>query len=95
MERILRSMGREVPPLKRILEINPGHPVISGMEKMLASGGAEEKMKDYAFLLHDQCVLAEGGQLADPALFAGRLSSLLAESMDAAGGDLPPSGEGT
>ena len=94
MERILRSLGREVPPLKRILEINPVHPVISGMEKMLASGGAEEKMKDYAFLLHDQCVLAEGGQIADPALFAGRLSSLLAESMDAAGGDLPPSGEG-
>ena len=94
MERILRSMGREVPPLKRILEINPGHPVISKMDRMLASGGAEEKVKDYAFLLHDQCVIAEGGQITDPALFAGRLSALLAENMDAAGGNPSPSGEG-
>ena len=94
MERILRSMGREVPPLKRILEINPEHPVISKMERMLASGGAEEKVKEYAFLLHDQCVLAEGGQIADPARFAGRLSVLLSENMDAAGGSPSPSGEG-
>ena len=94
MERILRSMGREVPPLKRILEINPDHPVISKMNRLLASGGGEEKVKEYAFLLHDQCVLAEGGQIADPALFAGRLSSLLSENMDAAGGIFPPAGEG-
>ena len=87
-------MGREVPPLKRILEINPEHPVISKMERMLASGGAEEKVKEYAFLLHDQCVLAEGGQIADPARFAGRLSVLLSENMDAAGGSPSPSGEG-
>ncbi len=94
MERILRSMGREVPSLKRIMEINPDHPVISKMNRLLASGGAEEKVKEYAFLLHDQCVLAEGGQIADPALFAGRLSSLLSENMDAAGGNFPPAGEG-
>jgi molecular chaperone HtpG len=94
MERILRSMGREVPPLKRIMEINPDHPVISKMNRLLASGGGEEKVKEYAFLLHDQCVLAEGGQIADPALFAGRLSSLLSENMDAAGGNFPPVGEG-
>jgi molecular chaperone HtpG len=94
MERILRSMGREVPPLKRIMEINPDHPVISKMNRLLASGGGEEKVKEYAFLLHDQCVLAEGGQIADPALFAGRLSSLLSENMDAAGGNFPPAGEG-
>ncbi len=94
MERILRSMGRDVPSLKRIMEINPDHPVISKMNRLLASGGAEEKVKEYAFLLHDQCVLAEGGQIADPALFAGRLSSLLSENMDAAGGIFPPAGEG-
>ncbi len=93
MERILRSMGQDVPPMKRIFEINPEHPVISKMDRILASGGSEEKLKEYAFLLHDQCVLAEGGQIADPASFAGRLSALLAENMDGIGDSSFPEGE--
>ncbi|MDK2959591.1 molecular chaperone HtpG [Aminivibrio sp.] len=93
MERILRSMGREVPLMKRIMEINPDHPVIVKMDRLLATGGSEEKVREYAFLLHDQCVLAEGGQIADPARFAGRLSALLVENLDATGRDSSPSGE--
>ncbi|NLK18372.1 MAG: molecular chaperone HtpG [Synergistaceae bacterium] len=78
MERFLRSMGQDVPPIKRILEINPGHPVVKNLDRMLLEGESKDKLKDYAFLLHDQCVVAEGGQIADPAAFAGRLSSLMA-----------------
>jgi len=60
MEQILRSMGQEVPLMKRIMEINPEHPVISGLQRLLDSGENEGNMKEYALLLHDQCILAEG-----------------------------------
>lgn len=82
MEHMLRSMGQEVSPLKRILEINPTHPVIRVLDRRLASGEDWEKLKQYAFLLYDQCVLSEGGQIADPALFARRLLTLLVEKLE-------------
>lgn len=81
MERILRSMGQETPPMKRILEINPDHPLIQTMERLHSAGAAGDELKDYAFLLHDQCVVAEGGQISDPGAFASRLSALMAKSL--------------
>lgn len=81
MEHILRSMGQDVPPMKRILEVNPEHPVIRNLERMLSEGASREELKDYAFLLHDQCILAEGGQVPDPAAFGRRLSALMARPM--------------
>lgn len=79
MERILRSMGQTPPPVQRILEINVEHPVLQGLEYRLASAGqaGREELKEYAFLLYDQCVLAEGGQLDDPGAFARRVSRLM------------------
>ena len=82
MERVLRSMGAEVPPMKRILEVNPSHPLIVKMKELHAAGGSEEKLKKYGRILHDQCVIAEGGQIADPNRFAVDLSALLLSSMD-------------
>ncbi len=81
MEQILRSMGQEAPPVKRVLEINPGHEVIKGLERRLASGEGKETLGEYVSLLYDQCLLAEGGRIEDPALFARRVTGMLVKTL--------------
>ena len=81
MEQILRSMGQEAPSVKRILEINPHHKVIRSLEHRLSKGEGKETLGEYVFLLYDQCLLAEGGRVEDPALFARRVTAILAENL--------------
>jgi HSP90 family molecular chaperone len=40
-------------------------------------------MKEYAFLLHDQCILAEGGHIEDPSLLANRIAVMLSRMLEA------------
>lgn len=78
LERRLREAGHAVPTQKRILEINPDHPVIAKL-RTLAEGADEAKFQRWADLLHDQALLAEGVLPPDPAAFARRLAELMAE----------------
>ena len=71
LARILKAAGQKVPDAKPILEINPGHPIV----KRLAPGDA--RLADWANLLFDQALLAEGGQLEDPAEFVKRTNDLM------------------
>ncbi len=73
MERILKEAGQQVPGVKPILEINPGHPLIARMKKMRG----KERLADLCEVLFDQAVLAEGGQINDPAAFVRRINRLL------------------
>jgi molecular chaperone HtpG len=75
MERILRAAGQEVPRSKPILEVNPAHPMV----QKLKANPEGERFADWSHLLFDQAVLAEGGQLEDPAAFVKRLNSLILE----------------
>jgi len=70
-----------VPPVKRVLEINPEHEVIRALERRLAKGEGKETLGEYVSLLYDQCLLAEGGRLEEPALFARRVTGILAKSL--------------
>lgn len=81
MERILRTMGREAPSPRRVLEINPGHELIRSLEARLGEEGAVESLRDYAILLYEQCLLAEGGHLEDPSLFARRVAEVMSRSL--------------
>jgi molecular chaperone HtpG len=72
LERMLKAAGQKIPSSKPILEINPAHAVI---EKLKASG--DEDFGDWASLLFDQSVLAEGGQLENPADFVKRMNTLM------------------
>ena len=72
LERMLKAAGQKVPSSKPILEINPAHAVI---EKLKASGDGD--FADWASLLFDQSVLAEGGQLENPADFVRRMNALM------------------
>ena len=73
MARILRAAGQNAPEFKPILELNPTHKLV----KRLENETEEAKFADLAQLVFDQALLAEGGQLDDPASFVKRMNSLL------------------
>jgi molecular chaperone HtpG len=76
---LLRRTGQEVPKVKRVLELNPAHALVTRLQAFHAAHPADERFKRYAELLHGQAVLAEGGTLPDPATFSRRLAELLTE----------------
>jgi molecular chaperone HtpG len=69
--RMLRAAGQAAPDTKPILEINPHHPLVQRLKY------EEAKFDDWSSLLFDQAMLAEGGQLADPAGFVKKLNDML------------------
>lgn len=83
IEDLLRRSGRDVPKAKRVLEVNPSHPLLMRLQAFHAVHGAGERFQRYAELLHGQAILAEGGTLPDPAAFSRRLAEMLAEAAGA------------
>ncbi|MDO3704484.1 molecular chaperone HtpG [Micromonospora sp. C28SCA-DRY-2] len=81
LEKMYRAMGHEVPSVKRILELNPGHPLVAGLRKAHEQGGTEESLKETAELLYGIALLAEGGELADPSRFTRILADRLARTL--------------
>lgn len=77
MEQLMRASGQALPPTKRILEVNGNHPVIKSLEKLHKADPNDAKIERYAQLLHGQALLAEGGQLSDPAGFAALIAELM------------------
>jgi molecular chaperone HtpG len=73
LERMLKAAGQKTPQSKPTLEINPAH----GLVERLKSEKDDAKFNDLTHLLFDQALLAEGGQLNDPASFVKRMNSLL------------------
>ncbi|MGE0810657.1 MAG: molecular chaperone HtpG [Immundisolibacter sp.] len=73
LERLLKSAGQDVPENKRVLEVNPRHPLLTRVK----AGADAEHVQDWARLLYDQALLAEGGQLEQPAQFVQRMNRLL------------------
>ena len=69
MERIMKSLGQDVPETKPILEINPDHPLVKKLKKSVD--------EDLVEVLFDQAVLSEGGQISEPAEFVKRINKLM------------------
>jgi molecular chaperone HtpG len=80
LEKMYRAMGQEVPHTKRILELNPGHPLVKGLREAHAANAENPALTETAELLHGMALLAEGGELKDPAKF----TRLLADRLTAA-----------
>ncbi len=74
LERILKSVGQDAPDIKPIMELNPEHPLVVKLK-----GEAGDRFADLTSILFDQALLAEGGQLEDPASFVQRLNAMLLE----------------
>ena len=73
MQRILKEAGHAMPSSKPVLEINPDHPIV----KKLDAEKSKKKFADWSDILFDQALLAEGGQLEDPASFVAKLNEML------------------
>jgi molecular chaperone HtpG len=70
---MLKAAGQKVPMARPILEINTHHPLVL----RLRDEAEEQHFSDLAQILFDQSLLAEGGQLEDPAGFVKRLNQLM------------------
>lgn len=81
LQELLRRTGQEVPAVKRILELNPAHPVLSRLQAALDRDRNDPIVQEYAELLYGQAVLAEGGQLPDPGGFSRRVADLMVRAM--------------
>ncbi|MGA8146185.1 MAG: molecular chaperone HtpG [Gallionellaceae bacterium] len=73
LARLLKSAGQKAPNSPPILEINPRHPVVLRLKN------EDQRFDDWAAVLFDQALLAEGGQLDDPAGFVKRVNQLMLE----------------
>ncbi len=73
LERLLKSAGQKVDAVKPILEINPTHPLVV----KLKSDALASHFDDFALMLFEQSLLAEGGHLEDPAGFVRRVNHLM------------------
>ncbi len=80
LEKMLRAMGQEMPESKRILELNPAHPLLDALQRVYDADPEASALGDYAKLLHGQALLAEGGQLPDPAEFARLVADLMVKA---------------
>jgi molecular chaperone HtpG len=80
MEKILRAMHKDAPPTRRILEINPAHPVIRAMAGLAARDGQGTLLGDYTDMLHDQALLTAGQPVNDLLQFTRRVSRLMADA---------------
>ncbi|MFW0785048.1 molecular chaperone HtpG [Gordonia sp. CPCC 206044] len=83
LEKLYRASGQELPKTKRALEINAEHPLIAGLNKAFADGGDDHAdLEPTAKLLYGLAVIAEGGELDDPAEFAKLLAGTLTTSLE-------------
>jgi molecular chaperone HtpG len=77
LERILRLHGQDVPRQKRVLELNPDHPVVRRTQRLAAATGGDDELREWCQLLYDQALLAEGSLPEDPSRFARAVSKLM------------------
>lgn len=79
LEKMYRAMGQELPPIKRILELNPKHPFVAGLRQAHADN--KDGIADTAEILYGIALLAEGGELTDPPRFTRLLADRLAGTL--------------
>ncbi|MBE6366686.1 MAG: molecular chaperone HtpG [Lentisphaerae bacterium] len=77
LERLLKAMNQAAPESKRVLELNPNHPVVQVMQKLIDEDPASEKLAQYTELLYGEALLTEGSPLPDPLAFVKNVSALM------------------
>ncbi|WP_217200704.1 molecular chaperone HtpG [Streptomyces buecherae] len=81
LQNMYRAMGQEVPTAKRILELNPDHALVSGLNKARAAREGDDGLAETAELIYDMALLAEGGELTDPARFVKLMADRLERAL--------------
>lgn len=78
---MLREMGQDVPRIKRILELNPDHPIVVSLQEKFEQDKNAPEIEEYALLLHGQALLAEGAELPNPTDFGTRVAQLMEKAL--------------
>ncbi|MFD3872780.1 molecular chaperone HtpG [Streptomyces sp. NPDC058623] len=81
LEKMYRAMGQQMPPVKRILELNPTHPLITALRAAHGANADDTSLKEIAELVYGSALLAEGGDLPDPARFTRLLTERLTRGL--------------
>ncbi|AZG44640.1 molecular chaperone HtpG [Gordonia insulae] len=81
LEKLYRASGQELPKSKRALELNADHPLVTGLNAAFVAGDDHSALVGTAKLVYGMAVIAEGGELGDPAEFAKLLAGTLTDSL--------------
>jgi molecular chaperone HtpG len=81
LEALLKAANQAVPEVKRILEINPSHPLLEKLQHLYDTNREDPLLGDYAQLLHGQALLAEGGELPNPAAYSKLVGDLMLRAL--------------
>lgn len=81
LENLYRAMGQEIPHAKRILELNPKHPLVAALNQTHGTRPDAASLPETAELLHNLALLAEGGEPTDPARFVKLVADRLERTL--------------
>ena len=81
LEKLLKATGQKTEPAKRILELNIDHPAVSNIKFMYEKNKKDPLLRDYARLLFDLALIAEGSKVDDPTRFSKTIGDILAEAI--------------
>jgi molecular chaperone HtpG len=81
LEKMYRAMGQDMPHSKRILELNPTHPLVSGLRAAYEDRKDDAGLAETAELLYGMALIAEGGELNDPSRFIRLVADRLARTL--------------
>ena len=77
LERLLKAMHQPAPESKRVLELNPNHPVVEKMLALCEADTNSEQLAQYTDILYGEALLTEGSPLPDPLAFVKSVSALM------------------
>ncbi len=78
---MLEQAGQDVPKVKRILEVNPSHPILEKLQARFEADNHDPVIREFAELLYGQALLAEGSQPRDPAGFSKKLAIIMEKGL--------------
>ncbi|MFP6685251.1 MAG: molecular chaperone HtpG, partial [Polyangiaceae bacterium] len=81
MERLMKMLDDKTPEQTRVLEVNPGHPLVENLSALVAADATSSHVAMYSEMLFDQALLSEG-VVRDPAALVERIQQLLVESSE-------------
>ncbi|MGW7414134.1 molecular chaperone HtpG [Streptomyces sp. NPDC054863] len=81
LEKMYRAMGQQLPTVKRILELNPAHPLVAALRTAHDADANDPALAEIAELIYGSALLADGGDLPDPARFTRLLTERLTRSL--------------
>ena len=82
MAKIMKSAGKDLPPNKRVLELNTKHPVLDKIKQIYAADQSDARLEDYSRLLYDLAVIGEGGKIENPSQFGKLIGDLMDSALN-------------